>query len=66
MCFGKFLSKMSVCVIDECTHDCLVICGMCCALSILEIMYIMSSWYMVPSFLGSLRLCLNCSSMHLK
>ena len=61
-----YLSRKNVCVIGDCTHDCFVMCGMCCAPRILAILYLISPWYMISSFRGSFRAFQNCSSMHLK
>ena len=53
-------------VIGDYTHDCFVMRGMCCAPPILAIMYLVSPWYMVPSFPGSFRASLSCSPMHVR
>ena len=53
-------------MIGDCMHDCFVMRGMCYAPPILAVMYLVSSWYMVPSFFGSFRASLSCSLMHLR
>ena len=53
-------------VIGDCTHDFFVMRGMCCAPSILAILYLVSSRYMVPSFLRSFKAFLSCFSIHLR
>ena len=63
---ATFLSRKSMCLIGDCTHDCFVMRGMCCAPPILAAMYLVSPWYIVPSFLGSFRASLNCSPIHLR
>ena len=63
---ATILNKKSVHVIGECTHDCFVMHGMCCAPSILAVMYLVSPWYTVPSFHESFSASLNCSTIHLR
>ena len=53
-------------MIGECIHGCCIILGMYSAPPILAVMYLVSLWYMVPSFLGSFRASLNCSPIHLR
>ena len=62
---ATFLSRNSMHVIGKFTHDCFVVHGMCGALSILVVTYLVSLWYMNLSFLGLFKASLNYSPIHL-